>query len=79
MPAKARVVRVMPNTPAVVRAGASAYSMGSACLEGDSDIVSELLSTVGFAVEVPESLIDPVTGLSGSGPSYVKIVLFRSC
>lgn len=62
----------MPNTPAVVRAGASAYSMGSACLEGDSEIVNELLSTVGFAVEVPESLVDPVTGLSGSGPSYVR-------
>uniref|UniRef100_A0A915KEI5 pyrroline-5-carboxylate reductase n=1 Tax=Romanomermis culicivorax TaxID=13658 RepID=A0A915KEI5_ROMCU len=71
LPSKARVVRVMPNTPAVVRAGASAYSMGSACLEGDSEIVNELFSTAGFAVEVPESLVDPVTGLSGSGPSYM--------
>lgn len=71
LPSKSRVVRVMPNTPAVVRAGASAFSMGSACHEHDSEIVRELLSTVGFAVEVPEVLIDPVTGLSGSGPSYM--------
>ncbi|PAV82701.1 hypothetical protein WR25_16194 isoform B [Diploscapter pachys] len=71
LPAKSRVVRVMPNTPAVVRAGASAFSVGSACRDGDSEIVRDLLSTVGFAVEVPEYLIDPVTGLSGSGPSYM--------
>lgn len=71
LPSKARVVRVMPNTPAVVRAGASAYSLGSACREGDGDVVQEILSTVGYAVEVPEALVDPVTGLSGSGPSYM--------
>ncbi|GMT32747.1 hypothetical protein PFISCL1PPCAC_24044, partial [Pristionchus fissidentatus] len=75
LPSKSRVVRVMPNTPAVVRAGASAFSMGSACKESDSDIVKELLSTVGFAVEVPEAYIDPVTGLSGSGPSYMFSVI----
>uniref|UniRef100_A0A7E4VM69 Pyrroline-5-carboxylate reductase n=1 Tax=Panagrellus redivivus TaxID=6233 RepID=A0A7E4VM69_PANRE len=71
LPSKSRVVRVMPNTPAVVGAGASAYSVGSACLDGDSRVVQELLSTVGYAVEVPEVYIDPVTGLSGSGPSYM--------
>ncbi|ETN70579.1 putative pyrroline-5-carboxylate reductase [Necator americanus] len=75
LPAKSRVVRVMPNTPAVVRAGASAFAMGSACRDGDSDIVRDLLSTVGFAVEVPEAHIDPVTGLSGSGPSYMFAVI----
>ena len=75
LPSKARVVRVMPNTPVVVRAGASAYTIGSACREGDSDIVYDILSTVGYAVEVPESLVDPVTGLSGSGPSYVCPIL----
>uniref|UniRef100_A0A1I7WSJ5 pyrroline-5-carboxylate reductase n=1 Tax=Heterorhabditis bacteriophora TaxID=37862 RepID=A0A1I7WSJ5_HETBA len=73
LPSKSRVVRVMPNTPAVVRAGASAFSMGSACRDGDAEIVKDLLSTVGFAMEVPEIHIDPVTGLSGSGPSYVRI------
>lgn len=62
----------MPNTPAIVRAAVSAYSVGSACREGDSELVRDLLSTVGFAVEVPEVLMDPVTGLSGSGPAYVS-------
>ena len=62
----------MPNTPVLVRAGASAFSMGSACREGDSQLVQQLLSTVGYAVEVNEKLVDPVTGLSGSGPSYVR-------
>ena len=61
----------MPNTPVCVHAGASAYSVGSACLDGDADIVQSLLDCVGYAVEVPEVLIDPVTGLSGSGPAYV--------
>lgn len=70
LPSKSRVVRVMPNTPAVVGAGASAYSMGSACQDGDSEIVHDLFSCVGYAVEVPEIHLDPVTGLSGSGPSY---------
>lgn len=62
----------MPNTPVVVGAGASGYAMGSACQDGDSTIVQEIFSTVGFAVEVPEIHVDPVTGLSGSGPSYVS-------
>lgn len=43
-----------------------------------AEVVKELLSTVGFAVEVPEAYIDPVTGLSGSGPSYVRQLLFSS-
>ncbi|KAJ1371262.1 hypothetical protein KIN20_033175 [Parelaphostrongylus tenuis] len=75
LPSKSRVVRVMPNTPAVVRAGASAFAMGSTCKDGDAEIVRDLLSTVGFAVEVPEIHIDPVTGLSGSGPSYMFAVI----
>ncbi|WKY14809.1 hypothetical protein Q1695_000380 [Nippostrongylus brasiliensis] len=75
LPTKSRVVRVMPNTPAVVRAGASAFAVGSACRDGDADLVRDLLSTVGFAVEVPEVHIDPVTGLSGSGPSYMFAVI----
>ncbi|CEF69807.1 Pyrroline-5-carboxylate reductase 3 [Strongyloides ratti] len=75
LPPKSRVVRVMPNTPCLVGAGASAFSMGSACYDGDSTLVQDLLSTVGYAVEVPEILIDPVTGLSGSGPSYMFSVI----
>ncbi|KAK5986008.1 Pyrroline-5-carboxylate reductase, partial [Trichostrongylus colubriformis] len=75
LPSKSRVVRVMPNTPAVVRAGASAFAVGSACRDGDAELVKDLLSTVGFAVEVPEVHIDSVTGLSGSGPSYMFAVI----
>lgn len=71
LPPKSRVVRVMPNTPVVVGAGCSAYSMGGACQDGDSGTVEELLSTVGYTVEVPEGQLDSVTGLSGSGPAYV--------
>ncbi len=62
----------MPNTPVLVRAGASGYSMGSACLEGDTDTVWNMLSTVGYAVELQEALVDPLTGLSACGPSYVS-------
>ncbi|XGW22681.1 hypothetical protein V3C99_005133 [Haemonchus contortus] len=75
LPPKSRVIRVMPNTPVVVRAGASAFAVGSACRDGDADLVKDLLSTVGFAVEVPEAYVDPVTGLSGSGPSYMFAVI----
>ncbi|MFH4981162.1 hypothetical protein AB6A40_007871 [Gnathostoma spinigerum] len=75
LPSNSRVVRVMPNTPAVVRQAASAFSMGSACRNGDSDVVLDLLSTVGYAVEVPENLIDPVTGLSGGGPAYLFAII----
>lgn len=75
LPSKSRVIRVMPNTPAVVQAAASAYSVGASCLEGDSELVKNLLSTVGYAVEVPEVMMDPVTGLSGSGPSYVFTII----
>lgn len=64
---------MMPNTPAVVQAAASAFSVGSCCREGDAKLVKDLLSTVGYVVEVPENLMDPITGLSGSGPSYVSI------
>lgn len=46
--------------------------MGAACQDGDSQVVEDLLRTVGYAVEVPEIYIDPITGLSGSGPSYVS-------
>jgi pyrroline-5-carboxylate reductase len=71
LPEGTRVVRVMPNTPALVQAGAAALCKGTAASEDDLDIVRQILEAVGRAVVVPEALMDAVTGLSGSGPAYV--------
>jgi pyrroline-5-carboxylate reductase len=70
LPAGARVVRVMPNTPALVGAGVSAFARGRAATAADAELVQRLFSAVGLAVEVPEAWLDAVTGLSGSGPAY---------
>jgi pyrroline-5-carboxylate reductase len=70
-----RLVRVMPNTPCLVGCGASAYSLGASAGAADGALVSRLLSSVGIAVELPESMLDAVTGLSGSGPAYVYQVI----
>jgi pyrroline-5-carboxylate reductase len=65
-----RIVRVMPNSPCLVGSGASAFACGPLATEADAELVSALLSTVGIALPVPESQMDAVTGLSGSGPAY---------
>jgi pyrroline-5-carboxylate reductase len=68
------VVRAMPNTPALVRAGAAAIAAGRAAGADDLEWAADILSAVGTVVRVPESLLDAVTGLSGSGPAYVFLV-----
>jgi pyrroline-5-carboxylate reductase len=68
------VVRAMPNTPALVGAGAAAISAGSHAGEQDLDWAEEVLGAVGVVVRVPETALDAVTGLSGSGPAYVFVV-----
>jgi pyrroline-5-carboxylate reductase len=71
LPGGPRVVRVMPNTPALVLAGAAALAAGSLASQEDVAAVLQIFSAVGRAVVVDEKLMDAVTGLSGSGPAYV--------
>ena len=73
--AKCRVVRVMPNTAALVQKGASAYASGRGVTEKDVDIVEKIFTSVGRAFHVKEALLDAVTGLSGSGPAYVYLFI----
>lgn len=75
LPKKARVVRVMPNTPCLIGQGASCYALGSAATTDDGAAVGRLLSAVGFASQTPEPLLDAVTGLSGSGPAFVYTMI----
>jgi pyrroline-5-carboxylate reductase len=74
LPPGTAVVRAMPNTAALVGAGAAAVSPGSAAGEGDLAWAEGVLGAVGEVVRVPERLLDAVTGLSGSGPAYVFLV-----
>lgn len=73
--AAARIVRVMPNTPCLIGAGASAFSRGMKATDADAALAQQLLSAVGLAVEVPERLLDAITGLSGSGPAYAYVMI----
>jgi len=70
-----RVVRVMPNTPAVVGASATAFALGSGCRIEDASWVCKLFASVGVAFHVREALLDAVTGLSGSGPAYGYLMI----
>lgn len=70
-----RVVRVMPNTPSLVRAGASGYCCGPAVTAADRQTIETMLGAVGTVVEVAEHQMDAVTGLSGSGPAYVCLII----
>ena len=68
------VVRAMPNMAALVRAGATAISAGVSAGPPDIEWATGIMRSVGTVVEVPERLLDAVTGLSGSGPAYVFLV-----
>ncbi|HTM45500.1 MAG TPA: pyrroline-5-carboxylate reductase [Polyangiaceae bacterium] len=75
LPAGARVVRVMPNLPAVAQAGAAALCAGTHASAADLQHAKELFDAVGRTVVVAETQMDAVTGLSGSGPAYVMLVI----
>ena len=75
LPTGSRVVRVMPNTPALVGASATAYALGAGATAEDGDLVNRLFSAVGVVLAVKEELMDAVTGLSGSGPAFVFMML----
>ncbi|HTY19442.1 MAG TPA: pyrroline-5-carboxylate reductase [Myxococcota bacterium] len=76
LPPGARIVRAMPNTPALVRAGATAFAANPSATAADRATAKAIFESVGFAWEAPdEALLDAVTGLSGSGPAYVFVFL----
>jgi pyrroline-5-carboxylate reductase len=68
------VVRAMPNTPALVGAGVTAISGGSHATSADLAWAEDVMAAVGTVIRLPERLLDPVTGLSGSGPAYFFLV-----
>mmetsp|Transcript_19090 Transcript_19090/g.26865 ORF Transcript_19090/g.26865 Transcript_19090/m.26865 type:complete len:181 (-) Transcript_19090:153-695(-) len=75
LPDGTRIVRVMPNTPCLVGATASAYALGRCASVENGKEVEKILSACGKTFHVKENLLDAVTGLSGSGPAYVYIMI----
>ena len=72
---KIRLARVMPNTPCLVGEAASGFALNANATSEDGALVKSFLETVGVAFELPESQLDAVTGLSGSGPAYVFMAI----
>lgn len=70
-----KVIRIMPNTPCLVGESASGYAGGTHATSSDLDLIGSVLSSVGIAVRVAEKDLDAVTGLSGSGPAFVYIMI----
>jgi len=75
LPSGTRVVRTMPNTPALVGAGATAIAAGGHATEADLEIAKRIFDAVGKTVILDEEQLDAVTGLSGSGPAYVFLII----
>jgi pyrroline-5-carboxylate reductase len=75
LPETVRVVRAMPNTAAIVLAGATGIAPGSRATDADVEFTRALFDATGRSVVLEESLIDAVTGLSGSGPAYIMLII----
>jgi pyrroline-5-carboxylate reductase len=71
----ARVVRAMPNTPCLIRAGMTALAAGKHATDADVDIAEEIFGSMGRTVVVDEKHMDAITGLSASGPAYVYMII----
>lgn len=72
---KARVIRVMPNTPGLIGCGISAISCGSQIIKQDEETATRIFSALGDVVKVEEKLMDAVCALSGSGPAYIFLII----
>lgn len=70
-----RIIRVMPNTPCLVGESASAFAASAGATAADVQLAERLLNSVGRAVAAPEKWLDAVTGLSGSGPAFVAVMI----
>ncbi len=70
-----RLIRVMPNTPALVRESATAYACASGVKPADQELAAKLFDSVGRSYCVPETFLDAVTGLSGSGPAFIYLMI----
>jgi pyrroline-5-carboxylate reductase len=75
LPLDVRTIRVMPNTPVLVKSGISAVAAGRNATKADVKLVNKIFSGVGEVVEVEENLMDAITGLSGSGPAFIYIMI----
>lgn len=75
LPREVGVIRVMPNTPCMIGAGAIGFSRGKSVTGEQAADAQKIFEAVGIAFEVPEKQLDAVTGLSGSGPAYIYVLI----